>query len=385
MDTAIVETAAIVPEHALAPEAAPAPPAPAPEAPVSLLPTAETVLSLQRTAGNVATQRAIGVSLDGRPPESRLARSAHAVVARELDPKTAAIEKQATEISATLETIDEEKSTTDSDAGTQRIFSIIGGLAMADMLDLSARLNQMGLLARVEALIPRSGLDKARIDELNAAFAKVRGGQADTSALGGDDKKAVDAFGPAKPGTSGDDPDGNTYVVYSGEIKTYFMTKVEPKRRSSVWLANNPGNSDELGGMGLGAGMKWGNHTFAIFPSMDAGRKALWEKIKEKSTLQAYLNYHLGQQGDGSFPEGNDPNAYLKHIQAKLNWVKFETSPKEIEDRGGIDGLLDGFMNAEGIVPGNTLKAGSAAVEASMTPTQQQTMTFYLKLLGLRS
>jgi hypothetical protein len=163
------------------------------------------------------------------------------------------------------------------------------------------------------------------------------------------------------------------------------MTKVEPKRRSSVWLANNPGNSDELGGMGLGAGMKWGSHTFAIFPTMDAGRKALWEKIKEKSTLRAYLNYHLGQQGDGSFPEGNDPNAYLKHIQDKLPWVKFETSPQEIDDKGASGDLLDGFMHAEGIVPGNTLKASDAQVSSSMSPKQQQTMTFYLKLLGLRS
>ena len=63
--------------------------------------------------------------------------------------------------------------------------------------------------------------------------------------------------------------------------------------------------------------MKWGAHQFAIFPSMSDGRKALFAKIETKPNLKAYLNYHLGQRKDGTFAEGNDPDSYLKHIQAK--------------------------------------------------------------------
>jgi hypothetical protein len=37
--------------------------------------------------------------------------------------------------------------------------------------------------------------------------------------------------------------------------------------------------------------------------------------------------------------------------------------------------VLDGFMNAEGIVEGNVLTP-SATVSAGMTPAQQSTMTF---------
>ncbi len=41
-------------------------------------------------------------------------------------------------------------------------------------------------------------------------------------------------------------------------------------------------------------------------------------------------------------------------------------------------------MNAEGITEGNILTSG-AQVSDSMTPSQQKTMTFYLKLLGIRA
>ena len=67
-----------------------------------------------------------------------------------------------------------------------------------------------------------------------------------------------------------------------------------------------------------------------------------------------------------------------------MPWVKGETTPKEIEDRGGWESLLDGFMNAEGIVAGKVLTR-NAEVTATMTPSQQKTMTFYLKLLGVRA
>ena len=75
---------------------------------------------------------------------------------------------------------------------------------------------------------------------------------------------------------------------------------------------------------------------------------------------------------------------YLKHIQAKAAWVQFTSTPKEIADRGSVEALLDGFMNAEGITEGNILTS-SAQVSDSMTPSQQKTMTFYLKLLGIRA
>ena len=117
---------------------------------------------------------------------------------------------------------------------------------------------------------------------------------------------------------------------------------------------------------------------------MGDGRKALFAKIETKPNLKAYLNYHLGQRKDGTFADGNDPDTYLKHIQAKAAWVQYATTPQEIKDKGAVEDLLDGFMNAEGIVEGNTIGTG-ATVSAGMTSAEQQTMTFYLKLLGVRA
>ncbi len=68
-----------------------------------------------------------------------------------------------------------------------------------------------------------------------------------------------------------------------------------------------------------------------------------------------------------------------------MPWAQFTTKTQEFEDRKAVEDLLDGFMTAEGIVEGNTLRAGTAAVTPGMAPTQQKTMTFYLKLLGLRA
>jgi hypothetical protein len=345
---------------------------PAPQAPVPVAaPTAapfvgalpesqvDAVLSLQRTAGNRATGRALG---------------------RKPDERTEEIDRHAADVAAGL---------AQDDAGAHdTAFAELAKLDMKLLLDVLARMRQQGTLHTVAAELGATALSEEDRNRIQSALDALQGragmGEGDVDQLPAGERDTVGQFGPAKAGTSGDDPEGNTYVVYDGEIKTYFMTKVDKARRSSVWLANNPGNSDELGGMGLGSGMKWGKHTFAIFPSMAAGRKALFAKIETKPNLKAYLNYHLGQQTDGSFPEGNDPDAYLKHIQAKAPWVQYTTTPQEIKDKNAVEDLLDGFMNAEGIVEGTVLTTG-ATVSASMTPAQQKTMTFYLKLLGVRA
>jgi hypothetical protein len=370
METRFRQTPAFVPEHVAAPAAAPAPPALAPAPAVVLEGSVEAVLALQRTAGNQATIRALS---------------------RAVDERTATIEQHVAAIQESLGKVPDDKSTPEGADAIGAIFGRLAGLDMPLMLDVCARLRQLGALGQVATLLPQSTLDEATANRVQSAIDGVNG-KAGTSAAGGDvdaldpgERDAVGAFGPAKVGTSGDDPDGNTYVVYSGLVKTYFMTTVEPKRRSSVWLANNPGNSDQLGGMGTGSAMKWGAHQFAIFATMTDGRKALWEKIQTKPNLQAYLNYHLGQQPEGGFADGNDPNTYLQHIQSKLSWAQFTTTPKEIEDKGASELLLDGFMTAEGIVPGKEISAGNAQASGSMTAAQQKTMTFYLKLLGLRS
>jgi hypothetical protein len=345
------------PAHVPAPQA----PAPAVIEQISAVPESqvEVVLSLQRTVGNRATGRALG---------------------RAGDPRTEEIDRHATDVAAGFE-----QQTADAHNAA---FRILAGLDMKMLLDVLARMRQQGTLATVEEELGASDLDDDARNRVQSALDALHGragtGEGDVDALPAGERDAVGEFGPAKPGTSGDDPEKNTYVVYDGHIKTYFMTKVEPARRSSVWLANNPGNSDQLGGMGYGTSMKWGNHKFAIFPTMKAGRDALFEKIKTKPNLKAYLNYHLGQQTDGSFPEGNDPDKYLKHIQERVSWVQYTTTPQEIEDKKAVEGLLDGFMHAEGIVEGTVLTP-SATVSASMTPAQQQTMTFYLKLLGVRA
>jgi hypothetical protein len=345
------------------PAHAPAPPALAPSVVEQTTAVPETqveaVLSLQRTAGNRATRRALG-----RAPDER----------------TEEINRWADEIARLSN-----QATADS---LNQAYGKLAGMEIKLLLDVLARLRQQAALGPIEQELGGAEIaDDARNriqSALDALHGRAGAGDGNVDDLAESDRVAVGEFGPAKPGSSGDDPEKNTYVVYDGYIKTYFMSNVEPGRRSSVWLANNPGNSDQLGGMGYGTSMKWGSHRFAIFPSMASGRSALWAKIAERPNLKAYLNYHLGQQKVGSFPEGNDPDKYLQHIQAKAPWVQFTSTPQEIKDRNAVEDLLDGFMNAEGIVEG-TIVGQSATVSAGMTPKQQQTMTFYLKLLGIRA
>ena len=83
-----------------------------------------------------------------------------------------------------------------------------------------------------------------------------------------------------------------------------------------------------------------------------------------EANLKAYLNYHLGVQADGTFAEGNDPDSYLKHIQAKAPWVQYSTTPQEIKNRGAVEDLLNGFMNAEGIVEGTVLSRAPRSARA---------------------
>jgi hypothetical protein len=345
------------------PAHAPAPPAAAPVVlqPAGALPESQVdaVLSLQRTAGNRATGRALG---------------------RAADPRTEEIDRHAADVAAAFaqETADAHNSA----------FRILAGLDMKLLLDVLARMRQQATLSTVEAELGAAELDDDARNRIQSALDALHGragaGDGDVNALPAGERDTVGEFGPAKPGTSGDDPEKNTYVVYEGSIKTYFMTTVEPKRRSSVWLANNPGNSDQLGGMGYGTSLKWGSHKFAIYPSMAAGRAALWTKIAEKPNLKAYLNYHLGVRADGTNADGNDPDTYLKHIQDKVKWVQYSSTPQEIEKAGAVDDLLNGFMKAEGVVEGTVL-GPDATVSPGMTPAQQQTMTFYLKLLGVRA
>ncbi len=253
----------------------------------------DAVLSLQRTAGNRATIRAIG---------------------RKPDERTAEIERHADEVTTGVQSQDA--------AAIEAAFAVLHAprhqaaarRRRPPAPDRGARTRgQPPPTGRLRRVPPQPDPERAS----TPPWATPAPGAGDVEQLPENERDVVGEFGPAKPGTSGDDPEGNTYVVYDTHIKTYFMTKVEKSRRSSVWLANNPGNSDELGGMGLGVGHEVGQAHVRDLPHDGRRPKALWEKIQTKDTLKNYLNYHLGQKTDGTFPEGNDPNAYLKHIQAK--------------------------------------------------------------------
>jgi len=277
------------------------------------------------------------------------------------------------------------------DAGTRegmhQAFDRLNSLNMQNMLDVLVILQQQKQLPELRVLLPECGLGEAAINRMKTAMDSVEQvSSTDSSKLPPDQKKTVEAFGKASPGTSGDDPDRNTYVVYDGFIKTYFMTSVERKQRSSAWLANNPGNMDRTGDVvGIGKGMKWGKHTFAIFTTLDDGKAALRDHLLRYKTLDSYLNFHLGIRADGSNADGNNKTIYLQHIQAKAKFATASTNPQLLE-AGQMSELLEGFYNAEGSSrPGNILTSSDATIDDSMNPIQKKCMRFYQILLGLRA
>jgi hypothetical protein len=334
--------------------------------------TAERVLELQRAAGNAAVTTLLGVQ-------------------READPYTASVGLQATQVADALERLRDvdTQSTPDQDTSDRidAAFRPLAGLSMQNMLDVLAVVKQRGAIAVAVELLPKAHLGDAVGNRIGAAIDAVARNTdlGDASQLPGGQQAVLATFGPARPGTSGDDPDGNTYVVYDGYLRTYFMSGVEKARRSSSWLAHNPGNSDRIGSMGIGPGMKWGAHTFAVFSTLKAGRANLWQTMQTRETLGGYLGYHLGKQKDGSYADGNDPATYLEHIRKKAPWAQMDTRMAWVKEQGKQEELLDGFQLAEGGQPGNEIHASSATITASMSPAQQKTMRFYLRLLGIRA
>ena len=99
------------------------------------------------------------------------------------------------------------------------------------LLDVLGRLGETGDLGAVNDALGATRLEDFHRNRIRSAIDAVMGrasaGEGRVEDLPDDERDVVGAFGAAKPGTSGDDPDGNTYVVYDGEVRTYFMTTVE--------------------------------------------------------------------------------------------------------------------------------------------------------------
>ena len=335
-------------------------PAVAAPVPIALAGSVDAVIALQRTAGNQATGRALG---------------------RKLDERTAEIERHVGDVSAAVESHDEGMIDT--------AFTGVARLDIKLLLDVMARLRQAGAIGEVKDALHRSRIEEFHRNRIHsaidAALGQASAGEGRVEDLPEDERDVVGSFGPAKPGISGDDPEGNTYVVYDTGIKTYFMTTVEKSRGRPCGWPTTRGNSDQLGGMGLGTSMKWAAPQVRDLRD-DEGRphRAVGARSRSARRCAATSTTTSASRRTAPSPRGTTRRSTSSTSRRRCPGSRPRPRRRRSRIAARSEALLDGFMNAEGIVEGKILDS-NAQVTATMTPSQQKTMTFYLKLLGVRA
>jgi hypothetical protein len=186
--------------------------------------------------------------------------------------------------------------------------------------------------------------------------------------------------GIARPGDWGEDPDNNTWIMQKEGIRTYFRTSIPGARRSSAWMANNPGNADYVKSITKRAvgSFHWGKgvHDFAVYFDVDDGSADLRERVAAFQTIESYINAHLGNRE----ADNNDFDTYVTNMQSVVPDMstsdptsKWTTSPT------AWNRILGGFKKAEGWDPsteGTTLTAASVATTPS-DPKEAAVVDYY--------
>lgn len=188
----------------------------------------------------------------------------------------------------------------------------------------------------------------------------------------------------ARPGDWGEDPDGNTWVSQAEGIRTYFGTSVEKKRRSSAWLANNPGNADYVKSITKRAigSFHWGTgvHDFAIYFSVSDGSADLRERVKGFTTIGDHVRAHLGKNPS----DNNNFDVYITNMQKMVKVTPDDLTSKWTKDDAKWAELLEGYKSAELWLPGNTITAANVGT-VSTDPKQAAVVAYYRALLGVKT
>ena len=269
-------------------------------------------------------------------------------------------------------------------------------LDMRDLLAVVAKLQDdasakgsaaYGDLLRLLETAPNKPTEKVKVPRLLAAFdaaptRKLRNpepGVAGTSpTVSGYRKRPDTSTTIARPGDWGEDPADNTWISHPDGIRTYWGTTVAKDRRSSAWLADNPGNADykkSITKRAIGS-FRWGRgvHDFAIYFSETDAAADLRERVAtfSKSTMIDYLKTH----------DATDPNRYLQNMQKAVPELN-GSDPTTLwtGDDAQWARLMEGFKSAEGWVVGTTVTKADVST-ISTDPKDAALVAYYKTLVG---
>ncbi len=180
----------------------------------------------------------------------------------------------------------------------------------------------------------------------------------------------------ARPGDWGEDPAGNTWIAHPEGIRTYWRTNVAKDKRSSAWLADNPGNADykkAITKRAIGS-FRWGHgvHDFAVYFSETDATADLQERVAtfSKSTMTDYIRVH----------DATRPGEYLKNMQQAVPELKgSDTTTLWTGDDQKWTRLIEGFKSAEGWIVGTTVTKANVATIS--TDSKDTTLVDYYRTL----
>ena len=238
----------------------------------------------------------------------------------------------------------------------------------------------------------QAAFDAARVHKLRNPIGEQDKGTSPTLSEGRERSDPSKKTGSVRPGDWGEDPEGNTWVMHSEGIRTYWTSSVtrESEKRSSQWLGKNVGNfggNPAVAKRMIGS-FKWGKDNRAIYFSEDDSKEDLYDAINNSTgTIGDYI-----RKKHTSKKMGDNPESYIDHIKAKLAKQNLTFSGDDPAKSWAADhpggprwtALVEAFKTEEGWIEGETYNTGNIDT-ASSKPKGAVLVPYYKSVLGAAS
>jgi len=236
-----------------------------------------------------------------------------------------------------------------------------------------------------------AAFDAARVHKLRNPISEQDKGTSPTLSEARERSDPGKRRGPVRIGDWGEDPAGNTWVMHSEGIRTFWTSSVtrESGLRSAQWLGKNVGNfgGNKAVAKRMTGSFKWGRDNRAIYFSEEDSKADLFDAVDKSGTIGSYI-----RSKHTSKAMGDDPEKYIEDLKNILaarkpplqlsaddpvkNWTgEGQSSSKWLA-------LVEAFRTVEGWTEGKTYNAGNIDT-ASSKPEDAALVAYYKSVLGV--